>query len=293
MLIKEFRIPMPISVAEYKIGQLYMIAKHSHEQSGDGEGVEVCTNEPYTDPKFGAGRFTEKRIHLSSRLPQWIKSLIPKIFYVTEKAWNYYPHTTTEYTCSFVPKFVINIETCYEDNAGTTDNALNLDESQLTGREVDLVDIVYDEVSTKHYKIEEDLKLWRSSKTGRGPLGPNWLKNDDIKPMMCSYKLVSVSFEVWGLQTRVEDYVQRVIREVLLVGHRQAVAWLDQWFDMTEEDVRKYEEEMHNATNEKVRTKPSPSPTTEGVPGASSTPPVSPKELPSPNSSKKGWFNWS
>jgi len=42
-----------------------MIAKHSHEQSGDGEGVEVCTNEPYTDPKFGAGRFTEKRIHLS------------------------------------------------------------------------------------------------------------------------------------------------------------------------------------------------------------------------------------
>ena len=109
---------------------------------------------------------------------------------------------------------------------------------------------------------------------------------------MCSYKLVTVSFEVWGLQTRVEDYVQRVIREVLLVGHRQAVAWLDQWFEMTEEDVRKYEEEMHNATNEKVRTKPSPSPTTESVPGASGTPPVSPKELPSPGT-KKGWFNWS
>ena len=35
---------------------------------------------------------------LFSRLPHWIRSLIPKIFYVTEKAWNYYPHTTTEYT---------------------------------------------------------------------------------------------------------------------------------------------------------------------------------------------------
>jgi len=29
-------------------------------------------------------------------------------------------------------------------------------------------------------------------------------------PIMCSYKLVSVKFEVWGLQTRVEGFVQQV-----------------------------------------------------------------------------------
>ena len=45
------------------------------------------------------GQFTEKRIHLSNRLPSWIRSMIPKIFYVTEKAWNYYPYTITDYTC--------------------------------------------------------------------------------------------------------------------------------------------------------------------------------------------------
>jgi len=28
---------------------------------------------------------------------------------------------------------------------------------------------------------------------------------------MCSYKLVRVKFEVWGLQARVEAFVQRVI----------------------------------------------------------------------------------
>lgn len=27
---------------------------------------------------------------------------------------------------------------------------------------------------------------------------------------MCSYKLVSVKFEVWGLQTRVEQFVHKV-----------------------------------------------------------------------------------
>ena len=38
---------MPLTVEEYRIGQLYMIAKHSHEQSEKGEGVEVVTNEPF------------------------------------------------------------------------------------------------------------------------------------------------------------------------------------------------------------------------------------------------------
>jgi len=47
MLIKEYRICMPITVEEYKIGQLYMIAKHSHEESKKGEGVEVVENRPH------------------------------------------------------------------------------------------------------------------------------------------------------------------------------------------------------------------------------------------------------
>jgi len=34
-------------------------------------------------------------LHCFSRLPYWIQSFLPKIFYVTEKAWNYYPFTIT------------------------------------------------------------------------------------------------------------------------------------------------------------------------------------------------------
>jgi len=98
MLIKEYRICMPITVEEYKIGQLYMIAKHSHEESKKGEGVEVVENRPHEDPEHGSGQYTEKRIYISSKLPSWIKSYVPRIFYVTEKAWNYYPFTITEYS---------------------------------------------------------------------------------------------------------------------------------------------------------------------------------------------------
>jgi hypothetical protein len=33
MLIKEYRIPLPLTVEEYKIAQLYMIAKKSREET--------------------------------------------------------------------------------------------------------------------------------------------------------------------------------------------------------------------------------------------------------------------
>ena len=50
---------------QYHIGQLFMIAKHSAEQSHGGEGVEVVENCPHEDPVHGKGQYTEKRIHLS------------------------------------------------------------------------------------------------------------------------------------------------------------------------------------------------------------------------------------
>lgn len=68
---------------------------------------------------------------------------------------------------------------------------------------------------------------------------------------MCSYKLVHASFEVWGLQTRVEDFIQRCIRDVLLLGHRQAFTWIDNWYEMSIEDVRQYERQKQAETNAK------------------------------------------
>lgn len=42
-----------------------MIARHSQQESSDGEGVEVVVNEPCTDEVRGNGQYTEKRIHLN------------------------------------------------------------------------------------------------------------------------------------------------------------------------------------------------------------------------------------
>ena len=241
--------PYTITEYTYRIGQLYMISKHSHEQSDRGEGVEVVQNEPYEDPNHGNGQLTEKRVYLNSKLPSWARAVVPKIFYVTEKAWNYYPYTITEYTCSFLPKFSIHIETKYEDNKGSNDSIFDNEAKDLE-REVCFIDIASDEIPERYYKESEDPKYFKSQKTGRGQLKEGW--RDTHQPIMCSYKLVTVKFEVWGLQTRVEQFVHKVVRDILLIGHRQAFAWVDEWYDMTMDDVREYEKNMHEKTNIKV-----------------------------------------
>lgn len=57
--------PKPLLGLQYRIGQLYMISKHSCEQSGGGEGVEVVRNESDIHQQYGPGQLTEKRIYLS------------------------------------------------------------------------------------------------------------------------------------------------------------------------------------------------------------------------------------
>ncbi|MGH0172090.1 UNVERIFIED_CONTAM: hypothetical protein FKN15_062366 [Acipenser sinensis] len=151
--------------------------------------------------------------------------------------------------CSFLPKFSIHIETKYEDNNGSNDNIFG-SEAQDVDREVCFVDIAYDEVPERYYKESEDLRYFKSEKTSRGLLKEGW--RDSQQPIMCSYKLVTVKFEVWGLQTRVEQFVHKVVRDVLLLGHRQAFAWVDEWIDMTMDEVREFERATQEATNKKI-----------------------------------------
>lgn len=64
MLIKEYRIPVPVSRDEYQIAQLFAVAESSKNETGNGEGVEVLVNQRFEDEN-GKGQFTHKVYHLS------------------------------------------------------------------------------------------------------------------------------------------------------------------------------------------------------------------------------------
>jgi len=59
VLVKQYQIPMPLSVEEYRIAQLYMVARFSKERTTKGEGIEIVKNEPFEDEN-GRGQFTHK-----------------------------------------------------------------------------------------------------------------------------------------------------------------------------------------------------------------------------------------
>eukprot|EP01111_Echinosteliopsis_oligospora_P002915 TRINITY_DN1468_c0_g1_i1.p1 TRINITY_DN1468_c0_g1~~TRINITY_DN1468_c0_g1_i1.p1 ORF type:complete len:294 (+),score=78.17 TRINITY_DN1468_c0_g1_i1:197-1078(+) len=243
VLTKEYRIPMPLSVEEYRIAQLYIVAKISKQNTGHGEGIEILENRPYED-ETGKGQYTHKIIYLSSRVPSWLTYIMPAgALQVDEKAWNAYPYCKTVYSVPFLgDRFKLAVTTRYLPDCASTENPNNLNAQQLKERTIDVVDIVNDPIDPAKYKAEEDPSLYVSEKTGRGKLKKDWMKTSE--PVMTSYKHCEVEFRYWGLQSRVEQFIHKVaLRDVFLSGHRQAVCWMDEWYGLTMDDIRQIEEE--------------------------------------------------
>ena len=68
----------------------------------------------------------------------------------------------------------------------------------------DIIDPIKDSVSSSDYCEEEDPLLYKSQRTGRGPMKEDWLEHYQVdKPpsnVMCAYKLIKVEFRYWGMQ---------------------------------------------------------------------------------------------
>ncbi|XP_064103818.1 phosphatidylinositol transfer protein beta isoform-like isoform X3 [Macrobrachium nipponense] len=223
MLVKEFRVVLPLTVEEYQVAQLYSVAEASKNETGGGEGVEVLKNEPFENypllgDRYSKGQYTYKIYHLKSKVPSFIRLLAPEgSLEVHEEAWNAYPYCRT-------------IITAHE-----------LSGEKLKLREVVPIDISNDTVRTSDYKADEDPTKFQSQKTGRGPLvGPEWWKKCD--PVMTCYKLVTCEFKWFGLQTRVEKFIQDIERRLFTNFHRQVFCWMDRWHGMTMDDIRQLED---------------------------------------------------
>ncbi|CAH0685778.1 unnamed protein product [Chilo suppressalis] len=249
MLIKEYRVTLPLTVEEYQVAQLYCVAEVSKNETGGGEGIEVIKNEPFKDypllgGRFSSGQYTYKIYHLASKVPAFIRLLAPKgSLEVHEEAWNAYPYCRTVLTNPGYMKenFVICIESLHLPDVGDQYNVHELPPEKLKIREVVNIDIANDPLPSADYKPETDPTKFKSSKTGRGPLvGPNW--KNDVKPVMTCYKLVTAEFKWFGLQSKVENVIQKSERRLFTIFHRQVFCSMDDWHGMTMADIRAIED---------------------------------------------------
>jgi len=256
MIIKEYRVTLPMTVEEYQVAQLYAVAEASKNETGGGEGVEVLKNEPYDDVpllngKFCKGQYTYKIYHLASKVPGWIKMIAPAgALEIHEEAWNAYPYCKTVLSNPGYMKdnFYITIETYHLADKGESENVHELDKKKLKERTVVPIDIANDTVNAADFKKDEDPSSFKSEKTGRGPLTEAWIGSAD--PVMTCYKLVSIQFKWWGLQNKVENFIHSTQKRLFTNFHRQVFCWMDKWHGMTMADIRALEEETKKKLDE-------------------------------------------
>ncbi|XP_076473097.1 phosphatidylinositol transfer protein beta isoform-like [Babylonia areolata] len=222
--------------------------------------------------EYKKGQYTRKIYYLSSKVPGWIRVLAPKgSLSVHEEAWNAYPYCRTVISNPDYMKknFYICIESFHAPDRGQQENVHQLPSIDLEKREVHHIDIADNSLLPRSdYKKEWDPTLYqfKSDKypdEKRGPLSGtvgqtsqevvktpqgkvcgqqgSWSKTQE--PVMCCYKLVRVLFKWWGLQTRVEKFIMKQEKRIFNNFHRQVFCWMDKWYGLTMEDIRKIEDD--------------------------------------------------
>ncbi|CAI2186603.1 20410_t:CDS:2, partial [Funneliformis geosporum] len=240
------------------VAQLYTVTEASKAETGGGEGVEVIKNEPYINDE-SKGQYTYKIYHLSSKVPAIIRLVAPNgSLELYEEAWNAFPHCKTVLTNGYMKEnFKLITETMHVDNSrGEIDNALNIPVDLLEKRKGMIIDIANDCIDPKDYKKDQDPTLYHSEKTGRGPLKGDWINT--VTPVMTCYKLVTVEFKWFGMQNKIESFIQSTMQSLFTNFHRQLFCCTDKWYGMTMDDIRALEDKTKEDLDESRVNPPVP-----------------------------------
>lgn len=251
--VHEYRIRLPFTLDEYKIGQLYSVGKASKDETGGKEGWKWVTNEPFNgviphDPSGTqrTGQYTHKILYLGTKFPNQFRCLTRhNMFEVHEKSWNCYPFVVTEYTNPSYMKdnFRMIITSLHQEGTKIEENALGLSDAKLGQRSVDLLDIVNDFADVRDFKESEDPSSFQSKKTQRGPLkGTYWIHDQPVA--ITIYKVVDLHLNWNGWESKLQDKLLKVVRRTLLRFNRTVFCLMDDWVQLSINDVRKIEDEV-------------------------------------------------
>lgn len=236
VVTKEYVIPLPMSVDEYNIGQLWIDAEARKKETN----IEMITDEPCVFEDI-EGRHTYKLTKNDSRVPSFVRYLAPSgSLDVYEEVWNSYPKCKATITNGLLKdRFHISMKIFYvPDDAGTTKNFYKLPNYDEIERVI--IDIANDSVSNN--KAETDPSRFVSEKTGRGKLGKNWIENlqsgEQTKyPYMCCYVQAEVQLKIPTLQAKIENMIQSSVRGILTNRNRELFCAIDKWYDLKPDEI--------------------------------------------------------
>jgi len=160
------------------------------------------------------------------------------------------------------------------DDASNNKKSLPSHKDQLKNREVIHIDIVKDPISYRDQKPDADPATYKNpNDPSRSTLKPTWLselkmakesynngkkmnmeeKDLPVVPKhMTAYKLVTIKFQWFGIQGRIEKFAHGQQRRIFTLFHRQVYCWLDKWVDLTMADIRALEDKTKTDLEETI-----------------------------------------
>lgn len=156
MKILEFRVLIPINLLKFQVAKRFINLKYVKDLGGDGEGIQLIKNEEPFENEKEKGYLTEKIYHVKSKIPSFIRWVVPdKYLHFYETSYNAFPHTTTINTIPALGEdFLLSVESQHMDAKFTfnkekgeneftiPDNSLNLNDTELKERKIYYIDIL-------------------------------------------------------------------------------------------------------------------------------------------------------
>ena len=165
---------------------------------------------------------------------------------VHEESWNAgkFVKTVSCLPNLFQDKFSAVMETVVveDDRLGEEENIFKLGDEDLENREIVRIDIAaeteYDDTTFK-----DDPTKFKSAKTGRGPLDKDW--ETKTNPIICIYILFIVDLDISDslVPKKLKSFVIRTMTKGMNKYHRKLFCSMDEWVDLTMEDIRELEKE--------------------------------------------------
>ncbi|KAF5447111.1 hypothetical protein F2P56_032683 [Juglans regia] len=222
VVIKEFRIVMPLSLEEYGIAQMYMVTKMQQKNTTGTEGVELLESRPFEDDVYGQGRYTSKVYRLQSKVPAWLRKFAPPhALDMQEEAWSAYPRCKSVLKCAHFTRFWLTIETVHRADNGHSENVHGLSKEQLAARQVEYIDIAIPGKDCWSYLVGNcsiDFSKFKSARIDRGPLPKGWQGE----------------------------------RALFLESHRHCFGWIDKWYGMTVQQIDELLQPNDSTLNERI-----------------------------------------
>lgn len=261
MKIVEFRIFVPLKVEWCRAAAKYSVNRRTTEESKNGDGFEIVEAGQFNENGV-TGRYVHRILHFKNQVPDAVRWAVPeKYSHIHEHNRNAFPHYVANFEIPDIgDKLILNTETKhidYHSEADIPENIMGFSEAELKKREVIYPDLLNGK-APKHKEF--DLHGFSYPPAGIPVLKckskklhfhhiPQWVQEYESGPLCLIIKTVKFRFKWPGIQTLVEKIVTgNVFPDVYLDTHRAMVKWIDQWFNLSEQDLIN----MENKTKDKL-----------------------------------------